>query len=452
MWFHDLSRWDTAVFQQARWLWPDDVLRPLGQVVRRVADEVEADIPKAELPIIGKISFGGDLFLSDEAERAGYKGRLFWARAQQLVYSKIRVKQGSFCVVPAELPAVAVSAEYPVYEIDAQRISPIFLSLLLRSDYMKNVLDGLAHGGGTKTRIHPEQFEALQIPVPSLDVQQAIVNQWKRAQTEVRQAEEQATQREAEAQADFLAALGLTISAQPQSRRRAVAMSWSAMERWGVESNRLARAGGSVAQVRFPIVEGSDCIASVSHGCSASPSAQPTALEVLKISAVTKGWLDVSEKKFAPDAQRLREAFALRRDDILLCRTNGTLAYVGAAALVQEDMADMIFPDKVIRVRLQQNVLPAYFWQVLKTPFLRAQIESFARTAVGNYAMGGKDVWKLRLPLPPLDIQKSLVHAIAQARDAASRLREDACQERRRARQTLERALLGTLDSIASGA
>ena len=32
---------------------------------------------------------------------------------------------------------------------------------------------------------------------------------------------------------------------------------------------------------------------------------------------------------------------------------------------------------------------------------LRAQIESFARTAVGNHAIGGADLLRLRLPLPP---------------------------------------------------
>ena len=38
------------------------------------------------------------------------------------------------------------------------------------------------------------------------------------------------------------------------------------------------------------------------------------------------------------------------RDPVLMCRTNGTLAYVGMSALIREDESNMVFPDKLIRV------------------------------------------------------------------------------------------------------
>ena len=109
-------------------------MQPLGSLVQRVSQEVDGKLSKAEVPIIGKITFGGELSLSDEDDREGYKGRLFWAKSGQLVYSKIRVKQGSFCVVPDSLPLVAVSAEYPVFEINAAKAAPAFIGLLLRCD------------------------------------------------------------------------------------------------------------------------------------------------------------------------------------------------------------------------------------------------------------------------------------------------------------------------------
>lgn len=442
MGFKDLLRWDVAGFLKTGWLWPSEVLQPMGSVVRRVVSEVDGKTPKNELPIIGKITFGGELSLSDEDERLNYKGRLFWAAAGQLVFSKIRLKQGSFCFVPESLPSVAVSAEYPVFDIAEEKAVPAFLDLLLRSEYMKAVLDGLAHGGGTKTRIHPAQFEALEIPIPPLVQQQAIVSQWQALQDAAQQAAARADACEAAGREAFLRSLGLEAPV-IKDKVRAFAVRWSELERWGGEANRLGQRGGSVAAVAYPLVQGKDFIREVSHGCSASPSTQPTALEVLKISAVTKGWLDISEKKFAPDEPRLRMQFALKQGDVLLCRTNGTLAYVGAAALVEEDQSDLIYPDKVIRVRLQDNVVPAFFWQVLRTPYLRAQIESFARTAVGNYAIGGKDIWQFRIPLPPLNVQKNLVTAINDARAEAARLRSEAAQLRQQAQREIEAALLG---------
>ena len=370
---------------------------------------------------------------------------LYPLRGGCLIYNRLFAWKASFAVVPENAGSAYVSNEFPQFEVDKQQAHPQYVLLYCLSAPFVEAVKKASEGSAavSRNRFKEASFLDFEMPLPPLNIQHAIVTQWEQAQAEVQRAEARAAERESQVQADFLAALGLSAPAQPQGRRRAFALNFSAMERWGVESNRLALGAGSVAQVHFPIIEGNECIASVSHGCSASPSLQPTALEVLKISAVTKGWLDVSEKKFAPDTQRLREAFSLQRGDVLLCRTNGTLAYVGSAALVEDDLADMIFPDKVIRVRLKANVLPAFFWQVLKTPFLRAQIESFARTAVGNYAMGGKDVWKLRLPLPPLDIQKALVEAIAQARAEAAQWRTRAAQVREQARLALERALLG---------
>lgn len=62
------------------------------------------------------------------------------------------------------------------------------------------------------------------------------------------------------------------------------------------------------------------------------------------------------------------------------------------SALVEEDHPELIYPDKVIRLRPAEHVLPHYLWLVLQTPPLRAQIEAAARTAVGNYAIGGAEV------------------------------------------------------------
>lgn len=177
----------------------------------------------------------------------------------------------------------------------------------------------------------------------------------------------------------------------------------------------------------------------------ASPSAVPTPLETLKISAVTRGEFAPTEKKFTPDNPQARARFALRRGDVLLCRTNGTLAYVGMSALVPEDQPNLIFPDKVIRVRVRpETILPEYLWHVLQTPPLRAQIEAAARTAVGNYAIGGKDIWNFDIPLPPIDTQRQLVERIAVARAEIARERAAAARLATDTAAQIESLILGT--------
>ena len=182
VWFRDLGRWDPSFFRRVRWTWPQSVLRPISEALSRETREVATEENKEHLPIIEKISFGGAVsLLDDPASRKKYKGRLFWANAGDLVYSKIRVKQGSLAVVPASIPRMAVSAEYPVYSVKADVARGPYLNLALRSSAFQSYLDGLAHGGSTKTRIHPSDFERLTIPIPPLPVQEAIVEHWRKA-------------------------------------------------------------------------------------------------------------------------------------------------------------------------------------------------------------------------------------------------------------------------------
>lgn len=227
--------------------------------------------------------------------------------------------------------------------------------------------------------------------------QEAIVARWRKAQDEIAAARGRVGKQAAAIEARFLNDLGLKA---PELERqpRAFAVWWKDLFGLSARATFLSVSNSSLNLGKYPVIRGRDCLIEVRHGSSTSPSPIPTTLEILKISAVTRGSFDPTEKKYARDNTREREAFALRKGDVLMCRTNGTLAYVGMSALVPDSMPNLIFPDKVIRVRTKDTILPEYLWQVLQSHPVRAQIEAAARTAVGNYAIGTDDIWNLQIP------------------------------------------------------
>lgn len=115
----------------------------------------------------------------------------------------------------------------------------------------------------------------------------------------------------------------------------------------------------------------------------------------------------------------------------------------GVSALVPNDQSNLVFPDKVIRVRVRENILSEYFWLVLQTPPLRAQISAVARTAVGNYAIGGRDIWYFEIPLPPLPVQRKLVERVTAARAEIARERAAADQLAQTVAAEVETLILG---------
>lgn len=165
---------------------------------------------------------------------------------------------------------------------------------------------------------------------------------------------------------------------------------------------------------------------------------------------MTKGQLDLQEYKYIADVPALREQFSLKTGNILMCRTNGTLAYVGMSALVNSDIEDTIFPDKVIRVRPDLSKLDSKFlWRLLQLPAVRTQIEAAARTGVGNFAIGGKDIKALNVPLPELDEQASLVQNLSEAITQAQLKRTEATTLRQSAWAAFESALFTAGEAAA---
>lgn len=444
--FMDMARWDVAGFSATNWNWPVEAMQPLGSLINRVIREVDGTVPKKDLPIIGKITFGGDLSLSDENERQDYKGRLFWASSGQLVYSKIRVKQGSFCRVPESLPLVAVSAEYPVYEIDTQKTVPAYIDLLLRSDRMQAVLEGLSHGGSTKTRIHPEQFETLVIPVPPLATQQAIVTRWQELQGRIVEAEQIATQCEAKARDAFLASLGLHKNNSDQSRK-CFALQWSSISRWGIDTNQ-PDAKLDVSAGLYPVTTLSTAILDLTNGWSPKCLDRPAEGNewgVLKLGAVSYGAFDPTANKGLPSSLAPQPTLEIKAGDWLISRANIT-RLVGACALVGETPPRLMLCDKIFRAvwRPSSTVLPAYLDEVMKTPHLRQQIEaSLTGTSPTMKNISKPALMALRFPLPPIDVQKALIAAIGKARADALALRQQAKQLREKAKREIEAALLG---------
>lgn len=122
-----------------------------------------------------------ELFLRNEKAKRGYKGPLFEALPGDLIISKIRVGQGSFCVVDDKLDHVAVSPEYPVYAPDPAKVDRDYLAMVIRTPEFMAELTGKASGNTTKRRIRPEFFETRRIPLPSFPEQQAIVAAWRAA-------------------------------------------------------------------------------------------------------------------------------------------------------------------------------------------------------------------------------------------------------------------------------
>lgn len=446
VWWKDLERWVIPSSLLLRRTLPAGwtsvrVESLVRQVTERIRAEAGKEYKMAGVRWYGEGVFHRETVRGDEMSASQVTPLVPGA----LIYNRLFAWKASFAVVPPELADCYVSNEFPQFVPDTSRILAEYLYLFCTRNATIRAVNTASTGSAavSRNRFKEEHFFEFEIPLPPLAEQKAIVARWRKAKDDIAAARGRVDKHTSEIQVRFLADLGLKPPVL-QQQPRAFAVWWKDLFALSAHATFLSVANISLNLGKFPIVRGRECLAEVRHGCSASPSPKQTGLEILKISAVTRGIFSPAEKKYAFDNAHVRAGFALQKGDVLLCRTNGTLAYVGMSALVEEDMPNLVFPDKVIRVRVRDNILPEYLWQVLQSHPVRAQIEAAARTAVGNYAIGTDDIWNLQIPLPPLTVQKQIMERVAAGRAEIAREREAADKLTKDINAEIEALILGT--------
>jgi type I restriction enzyme S subunit len=190
--------------------------------------------------------------------------------------------------------------------------------------------------------------------------------------------------------------------------------------------SRLDAAGQSLAQAKSKLaalrtatvavaIEGfesaalGDLVTELRYGTSAKCSYDATGPPVLRIPNVQGGVIDVSDLKYATEAQLDLSAFSVANGDLLFVRTNGSRDLIGRVASV-DGAEGMAFASYLIRARPDPARLdPRFAVIALSTPKARAVIESKAATTAGQYNLNLAALRSLQVPLPPIDQQRSIV-------------------------------------------
>lgn len=148
----------------------------LGEVLALDREPVRVD-RMADYPNLGLYSFGRGPF-----EKPPIKGSttsastLYRVRAGQFIYSRLFAFEGAFGVVPERMDSWFVSNEYPTFEVDASQALAAFLGLMICRPATWEELAGMTVGmGHRRQRLRPEDFLSLQIELPPLNEQRAIV-------------------------------------------------------------------------------------------------------------------------------------------------------------------------------------------------------------------------------------------------------------------------------------
>lgn len=116
---------------------------------------------------------------------------LFAIEAGDLVYSKLKVWEGSLAIVDHKDTGRVMSSEFPMFRVDYAQVDRRYLDLWMRRPSLWAWLGEQVRGiGGRKIRVDEATFLSAPIPLPPIKVQQTIssrLQQFQQATVEAKQ-------------------------------------------------------------------------------------------------------------------------------------------------------------------------------------------------------------------------------------------------------------------------
>ena len=133
------------------------------------------------------------------AEVAG--SRRFVASAGQFIASRIDARNGAMGIVPMELDGSVVTNDFPLFNINSDRLLPAFFGWLCRTRGFVELCQRASEGTTNRVRLKEGRFLSLQIPLPPLAEQRRVVTRLEELAAQIHEARtlRQESTREAEA-------------------------------------------------------------------------------------------------------------------------------------------------------------------------------------------------------------------------------------------------------------
>lgn len=133
----------------------------------------------------------------------------FKVKKGQLVFSKIDARNGAFAVIPEELDNGIITNSFSTYDIRNSIVNHQYLFLITSSKFFQEKCEKTSSGTTGRRNISDEIFENIQIPLPTLSEQEAIVAAYNAKIAQAAALESQATVTESEIERYLLEELGV---------------------------------------------------------------------------------------------------------------------------------------------------------------------------------------------------------------------------------------------------
>lgn len=155
-----------------------------------------------------------------------------------------------------------------------------------------------------------------------------------------------------------------------------------------------------------------DVVSDVKYGTS-KPAVDGGTYKYLRMGNITfDGHLDLSDLKYIDIPDSELEKCVVKKGDILFNRTNSK-ELVGKTCVFNLD-EPMVIAGYIIRVRVNERVIPIYLSAVLNSQYGKQTLYDMCKAIVGQANINAQELQNIVILIPPLELQKQFAGFVEQ--------------------------------------
>ena len=355
---------------------------------------------------------GGGAVLRDKklGKDIGTK-KQYLAKEGQFIMSKIDARNGAFGIITKELKGAVVTGDFPLFDVDANKINPTYLYLLSSTQPFVQYAQSCSRGTTNRQRIDIDAFLSLQIPLPSLDEQNNIVAAYNSALAQSALYARQAQDIDSQIEAYLQDILGIQQTDTATKRNAIGKFLWLVNSKdiicWDVYNVKTTHTG------KYDSVYLSEIISKLSTGTT--PPTHNKEYFAGGIDFYTPAdingdmYLGDAERHISQSAIEDKKARLFSRGDLLFVGIGSTVGKVG---LVSKDVVSS--NQQITGITFNTSrIMPEYAF-VYMHYFKESTTADKSKTTLP--IINQEKIGQIQIPLPPLVIQNEIVSHISSLR------------------------------------
>lgn len=375
-------------------------------------------------------SYGNGLEKRKDGYKKGVEIRTkdqHYLRSNQLVFSKIDARNGAFALVGEEKDGSIVTKDFPTYRVNEQRVRPQYLLQLLLSAPFQQLAGHCSKGTTKRQRVDIGMLMNQQVPVPTLDEQDRILNHYQELLGDLKEHPEKIAQKEKEKEQYFIESLGLTINDAQESIESAklIFVKYDELPNWNLSRVLKNNQSKSDKYPIYTLAEMHDDVLLSKKGFKPKYK-ENSPIRILNQKCIRWNFIDIQYAKGVDScwASGINEEYVTHEGDILINSTGeGT---IGRSAVVDQPCIGMLYDSHVLLLRVNpQRLYPLYLSLLINSMYGQIQIENLKSSKTTNQTeLGIYNLSKMTIPIPPLSEQVALVAKVQEINDEIALLQD----------------------------